>query len=103
MSDTATLVTIGTAIGGAFVALWAVITKYITRLEEKQDKSETKREEQGAQIIELVSKQANMDGRIDGYLEAKDDLKTLATIPEKVHEIHVEVLKITDAVSRDNG
>ncbi len=97
--DTSTIVGLGGAVGGAFVALWAVIARYIKRLEEKQDKSEEKREEQGTQILELVSHQSKMDGRIDGYLEAKNDLKELSGMPLKVEEIHHNVLKLTDAVA----
>ncbi len=104
--DTTTLVAIGGGISGAIIALWAVVARYIGRLEKKQDDSEIKREEQGQQILDLVSNQSKLDGRINGYLEAKNDLKDLNTMPEKVNEIHLNVLAITDAVTReekDNG
>lgn len=65
---------------------------------KKQDDGEKLREAQGSQIIELISKHSELSGRINGYIEAKKDLKELGGMPSKVEQIHSEVLKITDAV-----
>ncbi len=96
--DSTILYSIGGAVSGAILALWAVVSKYIGRLEKKQDDGERLREAQGSQIIELITKHSELSGRINGYIEAKKDLKELSGMPLKVEQIHSEVLKITDAV-----
>jgi len=99
--DQTTLYGIGGAVSGAILALWAVVSKYISRLEKKQDDGEKLREAQGSQITELISRHSELSGRINGYIEARKDLKELNSMPLKVEQIHSEVLKITDAVVND--
>ena len=99
--DTTVLYGIGGAVSGAIIALWAVVARYIGRLEKKQDDSEKLREAQGSQIIELITKHSELSGRIDGYIEAKKDIEKLDGMPLKVEQIHSEVLRITDAVTKN--
>lgn len=84
--DTSTLLSIvgaiGTAGAGTIIALWKFIQtnmqKTESRIAGKLDECEAKHEESTAKLLELTREVGELGGKMEGYNQARDDLKSLS-------------------------